>query len=83
MLNVWHEQRPVGQLWRTATGAIGLRYDPEWIHGGGFAVSRSLPLSRRRHVYANVPADARPRLSLAGAHGEGGDHDGTIPYRVR
>jgi serine/threonine-protein kinase HipA len=42
-LNVWHELRQVGQLWRNAAGSIGFRYDPEWIAGGGFAVSRSLP----------------------------------------
>ncbi len=44
-LNLWHEQRLVGQLWRNTAGAIGFRYDPEWIAGGGFAVSRSLPLA--------------------------------------
>ncbi len=43
-LNVWHELRLVGQLWRNTTGAIGFRYSPEWITGG-FAVSRSLPLA--------------------------------------
>lgn len=46
ILNVWHEQRQVGQLWRTTTGAIGFRYDSAWITGG-FAVSRSLPLAVR------------------------------------
>ena len=46
-LNLWHEQRLVGQLWRNPVGAIGFRYDPEWITGGGFAVSRSLPLAVR------------------------------------
>jgi len=43
-LNVWHEQRLVGTLFRTRVGYIGFRYDPDWIAGGGFAVSRSLPL---------------------------------------
>jgi len=43
-LNVWHELRQVGQLWRNTAGAIGFRYDHAWISGGGFAVSRSLPL---------------------------------------
>ncbi|KGE03689.1 type II toxin-antitoxin system HipA family toxin [Pseudohaliea rubra] len=47
ILNVWHEQRLVGQLWRNTTGAIGFRYDTAWITGGGFAVSRSLPLAIR------------------------------------
>ena len=47
ILNVWHEQSLVGQLWRNTTGAIGFRYDPAWIAGGGFAVSRSLPLAVR------------------------------------
>ncbi|HEX9585433.1 MAG TPA: HipA N-terminal domain-containing protein, partial [Gammaproteobacteria bacterium] len=46
-LNVWHEQRLAGQLWRNTAGAIGFRYDPDWITGGGFAVSRSLPLAGR------------------------------------
>ena len=46
-LNLWHEQRRVGQLWRNPAGAIGFRYDPDWIAGGGFAVSRSLPLAAR------------------------------------
>lgn len=49
-LNLWHEQRRVGQLWRNPVGAIGFRYDPEWIAGGGFAVSRSLPLAAREFV---------------------------------
>lgn len=44
-LNLWYGQRRVGQLWRNPAGAIGFRYDPEWIPGGGFAVSRSLPLA--------------------------------------
>ncbi len=46
-LNLWHEQRRVGQLWRNPAGTIGFRYDPEWIAGGGFAVSRSLPPAAR------------------------------------
>jgi HipA-like protein len=45
ILDVWYEQRLVGQLWRNTTGAVGFRYYPEWITGGGFAVSRSLPLA--------------------------------------
>ncbi|MEA3411413.1 MAG: type II toxin-antitoxin system HipA family toxin [Pseudomonadota bacterium] len=46
-LNIWHEQRRVGQLWRNPIGAIGFRYDPEWVGGGGFTVSRSLPQAAR------------------------------------
>ena len=46
ILNVWHEQSLVGQLWRNTPGAIGFRYDPDWITSG-FAVSRSLPLAVR------------------------------------
>jgi len=62
-LNVWHEQRLVGQLWRNTTGAIGFRYVPGWRAGGGFAVSRSLPLADRefapeegiaQHWFANL-----------------------------
>jgi serine/threonine-protein kinase HipA len=43
-LNVWNEQHLVGYLWRNPVGYIGFRYDPEWIAGGGFAASRTLPL---------------------------------------
>ena len=43
-LNVWNNQLLVGHLWRNATGAIGFRYDPQWIAQGGFAVSHTLPL---------------------------------------
>jgi serine/threonine-protein kinase HipA len=46
-LNVWHEQRYVGELWRNTSGAIGFRYDPAWSASGGFAVSRSLPPAAR------------------------------------
>lgn len=46
-LNVWHEQRLAGRLWRNTAGAIGFRYDPDWITGGGLAVSCSLPLAGR------------------------------------
>lgn len=62
-LDLWHELRRVGQLWRTTAGAIGFRYDPDWIAGGGFAVSRSLPLAARefapeegtaQHWFANL-----------------------------
>lgn len=62
-LNVWHEQQLVGVLRRNAAGAVGFRYDPEWIAAGGFAVSRSLPLAARefapeagiaQHWFANL-----------------------------
>ena len=43
-LKVWSDQRLVGHLWRNPTGAMGFRYDPEWIAQGGFAVSHTLPL---------------------------------------
>lgn len=45
LLNVWYEQRLVGQLWRNATGILGFRYDPAWAPNGGFAISHSLPLT--------------------------------------
>ena len=44
-LNVWFEDRLVGYLWRNPIGAIGFRYEPDWINTGGFAVSRTLPLA--------------------------------------
>lgn len=49
-LDLWHEQRRVGQLWRNTAGAIGFRYDPAWIAGGGFSASRSLPLAAGEFV---------------------------------
>jgi serine/threonine-protein kinase HipA len=45
-LNLWHEQRLVGWLWRNPVGAIGFAYHPDWL-ADGFAVSRSLPLGGR------------------------------------
>jgi serine/threonine-protein kinase HipA len=47
-LNAWHEQRVIGVLRRNPAGAFGFDYEPDWIEGGGFAVSRSLPLAARR-----------------------------------
>lgn len=43
-LHVWNEQRLVGYLWRNPIGTIGFRYDTDWVTGGGFAISRTLPL---------------------------------------
>lgn len=43
-LNVWNEQRLVGYLWRNTVGEMGFSYDAEWVAGGGFAVSHTLPL---------------------------------------
>lgn len=45
VLQVWYEQRQVGQLWRHSSGTLGFRYDSAWIQNGGFAVSHSLPLT--------------------------------------
>jgi serine/threonine-protein kinase HipA len=39
-LILWYEQRRVGEQWHNPAGAIGFRYDPEWLDHG-FAVSRS------------------------------------------
>jgi serine/threonine-protein kinase HipA len=43
-LNVWNERCLVGYLWRNPIGTIGFRYDTDWVAGGGFAISRTLPL---------------------------------------
>lgn len=43
-LNVWNGKRLVGRLRRNSFGHMSFRYDPEWLSGGGFAVSRTLPL---------------------------------------
>jgi serine/threonine-protein kinase HipA len=66
-LNLWHEQRRVGQLWRNPAGAIGFRYDSEWIAGGGFAVSRSLPLTAREFA----PEEGTAQLWFANLLPEG------------
>jgi len=44
ILNVWHEQHLVGQIWRSTAGSIGFCYDSDWISNGGFGISHSLPL---------------------------------------
>lgn len=44
-LNIWFEDRLVGYLWRNPLGYTGFRYEPEWIDTGGFAISRTLPLT--------------------------------------
>ena len=81
-LNVWHEQRLVGELWRNQIGAIGFRYAPEWSAGSGFAVSHSLPLADRE--FAPEEGTNRPgarsirgtirRLSSAATHRENCHH---------
>ena len=43
-LNVWNGRRIAGCLRRDSFGQISFRYDPEWLSGGGFAISQSLPL---------------------------------------
>lgn len=43
-LNVWNGQSLVGCLRRDSFGHISFRYDAGWLSGGGFAISRTLPL---------------------------------------
>ena len=43
-LNLWSGHRLVGRLRRDSFGHIGFRYDPDWLSGGGFAISQTLPL---------------------------------------
>ncbi len=43
---VWHEDQQVGTLWRSPSGTIGFRYHPSWIQNRGFALSRSMPVTR-------------------------------------
>ncbi len=83
-LNVWHEQRLVGQVLRGPEqeldeDVIGFRYDPEWIKSGGFAISRSLPLSAgefpparkgvARYFFANLLPEGEMRYYFEGALG--------------
>lgn len=42
---VWFDDRLVGYLWRNPVGAIGFRYEPDWINNNGFAISLTLPLT--------------------------------------
>jgi len=44
-LNVWNDGRLVGRLWRQGVGLIGFAYDRVWVDGGGFQISRMLPLT--------------------------------------
>ena len=44
VLNVWHEQRLVGKIWRNISGLMRFCYEPNWISDGGFRISCSLPL---------------------------------------
>ncbi len=44
-LNVWFDDCLVGYLWRNPVGAIGFRYEPDWINNNGFAISLTLPLT--------------------------------------
>lgn len=66
-LNVWHEQHLVGVLRRNPVGAIGFNYDPDWIAGGGFAVSRSLPMASREFA----PEEGRAQRWFANLLPEG------------
>ena len=43
-LNVWNGQRLVGRLRRNTFRQMGFRYDPDWLSGGGFSISRTIPL---------------------------------------
>ena len=36
-LNVWFKDHLVGYLWRNPLGAIGFRYELDWINAGGYA----------------------------------------------
>jgi len=62
-LNVWFDDRLVGCLWRNPVGAIGFRYEPDWINNNGFAISLTLPLTTEdfsnessvaHHFFANL-----------------------------
>jgi serine/threonine-protein kinase HipA len=67
-LNVWNENRLVGSLWRNQVGYIGFRYDSNWIESGGFAVSRTIPLS----VEVFSPEDGIAHRFFANLLPEGG-----------
>ena len=55
-LNVWYENRLVGNLWRNPAGAIGFRYETSWVDSGGFPISCSLPLAPGEISSADSPA---------------------------
>ncbi len=70
-LNVWSEQRLVGYLWRNPVGAIGFRYEAEWINNAGFAISWSLPLTTEDFS----PEDSLAHRFFANLLPEGGARD--------
>lgn len=60
-LNVWHEQRLFGELWRYTTGTLGFRYDPEWMADNGFAVPHS---KTKDQPGLRAPREKRPKSEL-------------------
>ena len=60
-LNVWHEERLLGVLWRDGQRRIGFRYDKSWTAPEGFAISRSLPLPQQ----AQASQEFSPQQDIA------------------
>lgn len=71
-LNVWHEGRLVGYLWRDAYNRMGFRYDARWLDDG-FRISVRLPLrtepfppeqASAHFFFANLLPEGRARERL-------------------
>jgi len=72
LLNVWYEDRTVGQLWRDDVGNIGFKYEESWVNKG-FAISQQLPLTLDEYApteglahkfFANLLPEAGARIHI-------------------
>ena len=67
-LNVWLGDRLAGYLWRNSVGAMGFRYDTDWLGNNGFALSLTLPLTTAEFA----PEDSVAHRFFANLLPEGG-----------
>ena len=73
-LGVWYGPTKVGQLQRRPSGTMEFQYDPEWVHGAGFAISQSIPLEHR----ASSGTDERAHRFFANLLPEGAARNRTV-----
>ena len=69
---VWHGDRRVGRIREDVEGQLCVTYDYDWLHGGGFALSHSFPLSyaqdevKAHHWFAGLLPEEDSRQQLRG-----------------
>lgn len=72
-MSVWNGDRLVGRVWRQRARLIGFRYDSDWVEGGGFEISHSLPLTIEpfapeegiaHNFFANLLPESRVREQI-------------------